>query len=287
MSSTTAEEKVNNDLPIDIFSYNHDRFYEFIKTSYGDDIAELLRFQAIRSGLHLLTTTCEDILLVLRQESDDINKLKKLCCFQVDVNKYEIKLGVKLALNNLIQLLKVKEEQQKKKKKKRSSTQHSSSNSNTSTSINQIQPQNETIPPSSTPLASLNSDAASTRSRFTPVKNKINEIDHILDIEERVNKWWSRINDDDDLSLDEGTHYFLEINRSINDKYTCVLSCQCSNRFKLPFLPGGFFKLSSFYRHVKEKQCMSVSNKVKIFIVKNNIFINFIYLGKCNRKQFS
>ncbi|CAF1489204.1 unnamed protein product [Rotaria sordida] len=259
MSSIKPEEIYTNDLPDDIFSYNQDRFYDFIKHSYGNDIAELLIFQAIRNGSHLLITTSDDILSVLQQESDDLNKLKNLCCFQVGNNKYEIKLGIKLALNNLIQLLKIKQEQQKMKK--RSSTQRSLSNSNTLTSITQTQTQNETNTSSSTSLTPSISDASSTRARFTPVQKKINEMDHILDIEERINTWWSTTNDDH-LYLDEGTHYFLAINKSINDRYTCVLTCQCSIRFKLPFMPGGFFKLSSFYRHIKEKQCIKLSNKI-------------------------
>ena len=239
MSSINPEEICMNDLPDDIFSYNYDRFYDFIKHLYGNDIVELLIFQAIRNGSHLLITTSDDILSVLQQESDDINKLKNLCCFQAGDNKYEIKLGIKLALNNLIQLLKIKQEQQKKRK--RSSAQRSLSNSNTLTSITQTPTQCETNATSSTSLTPSISDASLTRPRFTPLHNKINEIDHILDIEERINKWWSTTNDDN-LFLVEGTHDILAMNKSINDRYTCVLRCQCSTRFKLSLMSGGFFK---------------------------------------------
>ena len=61
---------------------------------------------------------------------------------------------------------------------------------------------------------------------------------------------------------------FLAINKSINDIYTCVLTCQCSTRFKLSFMSGGFFELSSFYRHIKEKQCIQLPNEVSISQVK-------------------
>jgi hypothetical protein len=54
-------------------------------------------------------------------------------------------LGVKLAINNLIQLLNIKQEQEKKKK--RSSVYRSPSSIDTSTYINQTQSQNQTIPP--------------------------------------------------------------------------------------------------------------------------------------------
>ena len=44
MSSINPEEIYTNDLPDDIFSYNQDRFYDFLKHSYGNDIAELYLF---------------------------------------------------------------------------------------------------------------------------------------------------------------------------------------------------------------------------------------------------
>ena len=100
--------------------------------------------------------------------------------------------------------MKIKQEQQKKRK--RSSAQRSLSNSNTLTFITQTPTQYETnASSSSTSVTPSISDASSTWSRFTPVQNKINEIDHIRDIEERINKWWSTTNDDN-LSLVEGTH---------------------------------------------------------------------------------
>ncbi|CAF1933269.1 unnamed protein product [Rotaria magnacalcarata] len=61
----------------------------------------------------------------------------------------------------------------------------------------------------------------------------MNEIDHILDIKNRISKWWSGI-DNDNLSLEDGTHY--------------------------SFPEAGFFKLSSFYRHLKEQQCVKLLN---------------------------
>jgi len=55
--------------------------------------------------------------MIFQQESNDINKSKNLCCFQVDDNKYEVKLRVKLAVERFIELLKMKEQEQQKKKK--------------------------------------------------------------------------------------------------------------------------------------------------------------------------
>ncbi len=121
------------------------------------DLAELLNFQAIRHATHLMDTTCDEILLILQEDSKDINNLKKLCCFQLNDNKCRVKLSVKLAINNLIQSLKIKQaqqQQQQQQKRKRSSNQRSSSNVNINTSTNDASSQNEIISLESTPSIS-------------------------------------------------------------------------------------------------------------------------------------
>ncbi|CAF0817245.1 unnamed protein product [Adineta steineri] len=125
MSSSTSATVINqNGLSDDIFHYNNDQFYNYILQSYGDDLAELFRFQAIRNGSHILQASCDAILLILQQEFDEIDKLRQLCCFKINKDKYEIKLGVKLAINSLIGLLKVKQEEQQKKNNKRRKKTH-------------------------------------------------------------------------------------------------------------------------------------------------------------------
>ncbi|CAF4720752.1 unnamed protein product, partial [Rotaria magnacalcarata] len=74
MSSSTLSRNINqNYLPDDIFIYNNERFYDYIKQSHGDDLAGLLSFQAIRNGLHLVETSYDDILSIFQQESEEIN----------------------------------------------------------------------------------------------------------------------------------------------------------------------------------------------------------------------
>ena len=102
-------------LPDDILSLSHADFYDFVEREYGFDLAELFRFQSIRNGIHLLDASSNDVLSIFSQDSVELNELKKMCCFQVVGNKYEVKLGVKLAIRNLIQSLKVKYDQQRKK----------------------------------------------------------------------------------------------------------------------------------------------------------------------------
>ncbi|CAF3217768.1 unnamed protein product [Rotaria socialis] len=67
------------------------------------------------------------------------------------------------------------------------------------------------------------------------------------------------------------TRYLLEINKSINDTYACTLSCKCRIRFKLPLMATGFCKLSTYCRHLTEKQCLTSSMTIR---EKDNISIN-------------
>jgi hypothetical protein len=114
MSTSILKSSENsNGLLDDIFNYNHNEFYQFIKETRSTDLAELFSFQATRHATHLMGTTCDEILSILQEDSKDINNLKKLCCFQLSDNKSRAKLGIKLAINNLIQLLKIKQEQKK------------------------------------------------------------------------------------------------------------------------------------------------------------------------------
>ena len=116
MSTSILKSTENsNSLPDDIFEYNQKEFYEFIKETRGADLAELFSFQAIRHATHLMDTTSDEILSILQEDSKDINNLQKLCCFQLNDNKFRVKLGVKLAISNLIQTLKIKQEQQPQK----------------------------------------------------------------------------------------------------------------------------------------------------------------------------
>ncbi|CAF3202458.1 unnamed protein product [Rotaria sp. Silwood2] len=71
-SSTATETTVDvNGLPEDIFSYSHEIFYEFITEKYDADLSELLTFQAIRNGRHLLSKASADILQILQEDCED------------------------------------------------------------------------------------------------------------------------------------------------------------------------------------------------------------------------
>ena len=283
MSTSILKSTENsNILPDEIFNYNQNEFYEFIKKTRGADLAELLNFQAIRHATHLMDTTCDEILSILEEDSKEINNLKKLCCFQLGENKFRVKLGVKLAINNLLQSLKIKQEQQQQqqqKKKKRSAQQRSSSSVNGRLSVNDALSQNETVSLESTSVSPVVVDTPSTQPKAKGIQRVLDEIGHLTDIRERLNQWWISINRNDNVLLEEGEHYFLEINKSINDKYACILTCLCHARFKLPFMPTGFFKLSSFCRHIKLKNCFKHFLKTVSFshLEKTNVTCFYIF----------
>ena len=239
-------------LPEDIFSFNPDQFYTFVRQSYGDDIAELFTFQSIRNGLHLINSSSDEILLVLQGQSKSIDRLKSLCCFEISENAYQIKLGVKLALNNFIESIKMKYAEENKRKNNRSSTRRVSSCSGSATVVDQLQSQNVITTPPSMILSPSTDDTSSIQSESVSTRNKLDAVDYIDNLKQRISEWWCH-NSDGDSSFEHGTHYFLEINKSLNDSYVCVLSCQCRQRFKLPFMMTGVFKLSAFFRHLKEK----------------------------------
>ena len=80
---TTQATSTNHGLPDDIFDLSHDHFYQFIEKQYGIDLSELFRFQSIRSGNHVLQASLDDILSILNEDSIHLDRLKKLCCFEV------------------------------------------------------------------------------------------------------------------------------------------------------------------------------------------------------------
>ena len=94
MSSAISSKNIHqNYLSDPIVNYNNQQFYDYIKQSYGDYLAGLLlSFQPSRNELYLVETSCDDILLIFKQESDESNKLRQLCCFKIGNNKCEIKL---------------------------------------------------------------------------------------------------------------------------------------------------------------------------------------------------
>ena len=67
-----------NDSSDPIFNHNSQQFYDYIKQIYSDDLADLISFAVSRNELHLVETSCDDILLIFKQEVKETNKLRQL-----------------------------------------------------------------------------------------------------------------------------------------------------------------------------------------------------------------
>lgn len=148
---------ITSRLPDDIFDLNNDQFYDFIASKYGNDLAQLISFQSIRNGEHLLEATIDEIFQVLSHDSDEIDQLRRICCFCITGNEFKVKLGVKLTIGNLIYALKMQREETTKKKRRSINQPPSLSiHGGAKTSVNQIQMTDEVSSPtsvfSSTPL---------------------------------------------------------------------------------------------------------------------------------------
>ncbi|CAF1640125.1 unnamed protein product [Adineta ricciae] len=192
------------------------------------------------------------------------------------------KYGVKLAIDNLIDLLKLKVEQQRKKKRssKRSSKQHSSAHSSTKSAEREPATQKDLLLTQPLDFHDLSfSNAATTQpsdlhnqsiapSYLSSQKERLDELGHLADIERRLDKWWKSISDANSC-LQSGTDYFVEINKSTDTTFTSVLTCHCNTKFKLPYTEAHFFKLSTFCRHFKEKH-FAKFNKRKHFKRNDN-----------------
>ena len=74
-----------------IFNHNNQQFYDYIKQIYSDDLAGLISCVVCRNELHLVETSCDDILVIFKQEVEETNKLRQLCCLKIRNDKYEIK----------------------------------------------------------------------------------------------------------------------------------------------------------------------------------------------------
>ena len=188
-----------------------------------------------------------------------------MCCFQVVGNKYEVKLGVKLAIRNLIQSLKVKYDQQRKQKR-RPALQSSTMSINTdATAVNNpSQLLDNTSSVSSITFSSM-VDLSSSQARLSRAPKTSTESTHQVDIKKRINNWWTKNNDREDISCDPGKDYHWEISRSPGDVFHCYFMCICGIRFKLTLLDSGVFKLSSFFRHMKEQHAVKTGYTVRSF----------------------
>ncbi|CAF1024225.1 unnamed protein product [Rotaria sp. Silwood1] len=151
-TSILKSTKYSNSLPDDIFNYNQNEFYEFIKETRGADVAELFSFQAIRHATHLIDTTCDEILSILEEDSKDINNLKKLCCFQLNQTRTTTTTT---------------------KEKKRSAQQRTSSSVKVKSLVNDTLSEDEIVSLEAIPVSPVVVDTSSTQPKKNGKENSL------------------------------------------------------------------------------------------------------------------
>ena len=153
------------------------------------------------------------------------------------------------------------------RKRQRRPALHSSAlsiNADATAAISGSQTQNSTPFISSMTISPM-TGLSSSRAQVSPAQKISIKSTHQIDIEKRINNWWSKNNDLDDTSCDRGKDYHLEIGRLAGDAFNCNLMCICGIRFTLTSLNSGLFKLSSFFRHMKEQHVVKTGGTVRSF----------------------
>ncbi|CAM4985297.1 unnamed protein product [Rotaria socialis] len=96
-------------VPDDIFSYQNEQFYDFIKKLIGDKQVNLLAFQEISNAdiyLH-----CCNVLNILKLDSSALIPYKESLCLKLDDNNYTVLPGIKSSFSYLTELLTKKKDE--------------------------------------------------------------------------------------------------------------------------------------------------------------------------------
>jgi hypothetical protein len=96
-------------LPIDVFSFYDENFYQIVENIAGRAESKLLEAQGIRSVYSFLNT--EDVFDILLISCAALKEIKKLVCFQADDNIFTVKPGCRSNILYLSQLLHQKHEE--------------------------------------------------------------------------------------------------------------------------------------------------------------------------------
>lgn len=98
-----------SNIPDDVFSYQDEQFYDFIKKIIGQKQANLLAFQEISNAdiyLH-----CCNVLNILKLDSITLIPYKESLCLKLDDNSYTVLPGIKSSFSYLTELLTKKKDE--------------------------------------------------------------------------------------------------------------------------------------------------------------------------------
>ena len=93
-------------LPNDIFSYENDAFYDFVRVFLGEVEAEIMRVQCIKHARLLLQIP--NVFSFLELECDELLDLKRQTCFIIDKVSFVVKSGIRFNIEYFIGLIRSK-----------------------------------------------------------------------------------------------------------------------------------------------------------------------------------
>ena len=93
-------------LPDDIFSYENDAFYAFVRGFLGDVEAEITRVQCIEKARLLLKIP--NVFSFLELNCDELLELKRQTCFIIDEVNFVVKSGIEFNIEYFVELVRSK-----------------------------------------------------------------------------------------------------------------------------------------------------------------------------------
>jgi hypothetical protein len=253
-------------LPQDVLSYTRQDFIDFIRKFCGDDEADLLSVQAIRSVDSFLAI--KDLYSIFSLDSEDVEAIKKQCGFKKKDGTFIVKPGIKSSLEYVATLLEEKKKECAKTKKTRPS----------------FTPRTAAISSSATSPSSSSTISPSTAiATAIPFISKKTEAEYRLIINNNVNEWCIQQREQfsvPDLNLVCDVDYHLEIDLTLGK---ASVKCSCGSIAALFLCPSGNFKvktnvdLSSFFTqndvgekltYFYNKQC--TLSEEEVFVERDN-----------------
>ncbi|CAF4070154.1 unnamed protein product [Rotaria sp. Silwood2] len=237
-------------VPNNVFYFENDEFFEFVRSFSGEKLAILLQFQEITNVQCFLD--CDDPFEILSFDSDDLLDLKKKLCVKLNNNSFAILPGIKSKMKLLKNALTKKRNQFRRESSK--TAPDIVAINNTPSII--LTAENLTYSSNSfaQPPVNISSSSAVTLNINDEQKQ------HIIHL---LNEWCEKIKEDSSqqhIKLKEGVDYELIVDCMSNK---ALIKCQCGTSTTLG-KKNNIYILSNFIRHItKPNPCVMIQQKAK------------------------
>ena len=218
-------------LPDDLFSYQDERFYDFVDKFIGKKQAGLLKFEEISSADIYLN--CPNALGILKLDSAALLPLKESLCLKLDDDSFVILPGIKSSFSYLTELL-------TKKKDDLARTVRHGKNFSTPpilTSITNVNISNTTsIPNSSAQTASSISSQSNMEQSDSVKAINLHKKHIVFSVTEWIQKNREKL-EDSDLTITEGRDYHVTVTV---DPALAIIRCRYGIKSTLPLVRGKY-----------------------------------------------